>query len=197
MGVYGLISYDVATIRDPKTGGLVAREASYAVPEGLRKLAWVSTTKSEWIGDFSRHDAVMALLRKHLDQKGDRVFPMIRFDERDEKKVQEWVRIAMTKFFDEVVSSVKNSIGGFMDRLDAQGKEELGVDDVKDRVESTMKRAEKKIEDAMIALTSFRLSGEFKDFREAKIAEIDGLFCESLAALSKRTPKDADTAIKT
>lgn len=188
MAVYGLVSYDVATLRDPKTGNLLSREAAFAVPNGLRKLGWVSSTKSEWIGDYSRHDEVMRLLGKHLNNPGDVVFPMIRFDERDEKQVQHWVRIAMTKFFDEVVSSVKDSIDGFMERLDADGKEQLGVSDVVEKVEIVLKRAETRIEDAMVAITTFRLSGEFKDFREAKVAELDALALQSMTVISKRAP---------
>jgi len=191
MAIYGLVSYDVASLKDPKTGDLLSREASFAVPQGLRRLGWVSSTKSEFIGDYAQHDAVMGLLRKHLDQPGDVVFPMIRFDERDEKQVQTWVRIAMQKFFDEVVSSLKDSIDGFMERLDAEGTKQLGVSDVTDRLETVTKRAEKKMEDAMVALTTFRLSGEFKDLREAKVAEMDALCLESMTALSKRAPQDA------
>lgn len=193
MAVYGIVAYDIKTLKG-KNGEDVVREASAAVPAGMRKLGWISSTKSVWTGDYSRHDEVMHLLRKYLDHPEDVVFPMARFDERDEKSVQTWVRIAMTKFFDEVVSSVKKSVDGFMARLDTDEEDKLGVSDVTDRMTATMQRARNKIEDAMIALTTFRLSGEFKDFREAKIAETDAIFLENLGKLMNRQPVAAAAA---
>lgn len=180
-----MVSYDVAQVKD-KGGKVTPRKAAFDVPASLRRLGWISTTKSEWIGDYSRHDEVMAVLAKHLTNRGDVIFPMVKFDEREEKNVQHWVRLAVQKFFDEVVSRLKESVDGFEVRLDKAGKEALGTNDVRSRVSSRVKDLTKEVEDMMVSLATFRLTNEFASFREAVLADIKLVEAESVIRMAER-----------
>jgi hypothetical protein len=206
MGVYGIVSYDIAVLHEQKNGvdvlgadgkpKMKARSGVSTIPSKLLGLGWLRTSKSEYMGDYARYDEVMALLRKHLTHPRDVVFPALPFAEDAESKVKFWVRRATEKFFDEVISSMRLSTENFMERLDVEGEDALGVGDVAGRVEEVVERAGEKMESFMIALATFRLSEEFKDFKEAKVKEVDLLHDEAILALAKKCA-EMDRAKKT
>lgn len=192
MAVYGLVSYDIAeSVEKDKNGDIVPRKEKFLVPQALRRLGWVSTTRSEWIGDYSRHDEIMAVLQRNLDKPGDRVFPMVRFDEREEGKVQDWVRLAVGKFFDEVVGRLKETLDKAIQRLDSTGKETLGTNDVRDRMAARIKALDKEVEDMMVSLSTFRLTNEFESFREATRNHMALVQMETEMRLHSRDEEDA------
>ena len=182
MAVYGLVSYDIAVqyeydpvtkvVKIGKNGEPVLkhRKAVYQVPAGLGALGWLKTADSTYTGDLSQAEKVMDLLHKHLTDPKDVILPVIRVDKDSEKELRSWVRVAQHKFFEEVVSKMKVKIEEWMDLLNS---DELGIGDVMERFESKAKEIRDKIEDMMIKLVTFRLDGEFQEFRKAKLTEIE------------------------
>lgn len=206
-GVYGLVSYDIAVVFEEKNGVAIlgdngkpkvkARPGVSSIPAKLLGLGWLRVSKSNYMGDYARRDEVMALLRKHLTHERDVVFTALPLAETCESNIKEWVRKATEKFFDEVVASMRLSAEGFMDRLMIDGEESLGIGDVAGKVEDAVERAGEKVEDFMIALATFRLSEEFKDFREAKAKQIDLIHDEVIRRLAKKAAEvEKDEATK-
>jgi hypothetical protein len=192
MAVYGLMSYDIAVEYDAK-GKEVHRKAVYAVPGGLGDLGWLKTADSTYTGDLSQAEKVMDLLRKHLTNPRDVILPVIRVDKDSEKGLREWVRIAQSKFFEEVVSKMRVKIDEWMELLD-EGK--LGLGDVMEKFDSKAKEIREKIEDIMLKLVTFRLDGDFQEFRTAKLAEIEVAESEVMCKLATKALelKNADKA---
>lgn len=207
-GVYGLVSYDIAVLHDVDDHGTVIldkagkpkkkdRPETSQIPSKLLKLGWLRVSKSNYMGDYARRDEVMALLRKGLTHERDVVFPALPLAETSESAVKDWVRKATERFFDEVVASMRLSAEGFMDRLMTDEKDSLGIGDVAGKVEAAVERASEKVEDFMIALATFRLSEEFKDFREAKAKMIDLIHDEVIGRLAKKAAEvEKDEATK-
>lgn len=185
MAVYGMVNYDVARQVD-KDGEEVARQASYKVPSGLRKLGWLATSKSCYLGDLSRRDEVMALLNRYLTDPKDVIFPALPVEKSAEKEVQAWARQAAREFFEEVLGGMRSRVDALIDALD---KGKLGIADVAEKVDIRAVGARKKLEEVMVALATFRLSDEFEDFRKAKLTEIETMQDEVLAALTLEAAK--------
>jgi len=179
--MYGVVSYDIAKVYED--GEEVPRQAQTKVPNGLLKLGWLRGAKSTYCGDLSQRDKVMDLLGRYLTNERDVIFPVLRVEKDSEKEIRQWVRVSTRLFFEEVVGGVRERVDKLMKQLD-DGK--VGIGDVGEKLDDRVKRVEKKIEDIMVALASFRLSEEFKDFREAVLKEMEVVKDDCFARLVKK-----------
>lgn len=186
MATYGVVSYDIAKVYDPADGSEVPRSAQTKVPGGLLKLGWLRASKSTYTGDLSRRDEVMDLLRRELDHPKDVIFPVIRIEKESEREIKEWVRTSTRQFFEEVVSGIRARADALMGLLE---KDKLGIGDVGEKLDERIAKTKKKIEDIMVALATFRLSDEFKDFRDACLKDIETVQDRTLVRLTEAALK--------
>ena len=134
----------------------------------------IRATDSQMTFDYAFVEEVERVVRKHAAPT-DNVFRTVRCDERDEEKIREWVRIAMEKFFAEVTGRIKVRLIKIIERVDKpEGDEDgIGVLDGCDRVDRTVADIKAKVDDAMVALATFRLSEEFAEFRDGLLKTLD------------------------
>jgi len=151
------------------------------VEDGARMKVWndlrgrvIRATKSVMIFDWTFVDQVKAVLSKYAKGKRDEIYPPQRFNEEDADKTRHWVRLAMDRFFDEVIHDPRFGFKAIVDRAEKELKdEEIGVLDLMGRVEDAAKRIEKRVEDFHIAIATFRLDGDFNEFKDAMDAKME------------------------
>jgi hypothetical protein len=207
--ILGLLSYDIAKVKasdpwavdeiartkyagdktsarkflaemDPKQ--YISRKAASVVPGSLLGLGWLKAGGgSAYSGDYSRIDDVGKLIRDYLTHPRDCFLPVLKVDNEVEVgKVSNWVKVAQTQFFEEVVSETRERCDELWELLNG---DKLGVMDVTEKIVTSVDRAKEKVKKVRLALVTFRLENEFKDFIEAKMAEADALKDDLLARL--------------
>lgn len=199
--ILGLLSYDIAKVKatdpwavgemarmkyagdkararkfladlDPKS--YISRKAASAVPSGLLGLGWLRAgSGSSYSGDYSRLDDVAKLIRGNLTHPRDTFLDVLKVDNETEvSKVQNWVKVAQMQFFEEVVSSTRETCDELWELLES---DKLGVLDVTEKIVANVDRAKEKVRKVKLALVTFRLENEFKDFIDAKMLEAEAL----------------------
>lgn len=184
-GIYGIASYDISEGN---------KKAKSALPRLLRKAGCIYTTLSEVIFDYSREPEVMGIMRDHLDtSKGDRVFRAAKFDEREESKVREWVRLATEKFFNEVCDRIKRRLNDIQKEL-TEG--EIGMSDFVEKWAVAVENQKNRIDETMVNLATFRLSDEFVDFRKTVLGHLDVLSEDVMLKVAKSIGRYPDRVEK-
>jgi len=179
MAVYGLITYD---IRHENALG------AQKVPALLRRLA-APVTKSAWLFEWGLRDRVLSVLSRYA--ANDSVQPPMRVHQDDERTARQWARTAFRGMLEDVIPKLRQSIEHAEKKLT---DEEFGIIDASGFVDNAAKRAHKKLEDAMVALATFRLSGEFEDLRDSVLMQIEAQKDRVTVTLTKKALEAERTA---
>ena len=149
--IYGILAFDIS---DDKSRNKIWKD--------LRKKV-IRSTNSVMLFDFAFKDEIEKTIRKYASGS-DWIFPAQDFNPHNAKQTQKWVMMAMQRLKDDVISGMRKTIDKAEKLLD---EDKLKAEDVADRADKSADRARRKLEDAMIALATFRLTEEFDELEKA------------------------------